>query len=119
MILELSRVLFEHDVRAIATLLETDLRFVIVRSDDHYLQWLPPTLAERTIEVPRYTCDERVVVIADRAGKLRLRATTIAGLLDQADRLAEERWSLLLDCVIDGWNDASPPQLDTILLHLR
>lgn len=118
-ILELSRVLFDHDVRAISTLLETDLRFVVVRSDDHYLQWLPPALAERTLEVPRYACDERVVVIAERAGPRRLHAATVAALLDQAERLPEERWGRLLDGVIWSWNDASPPQLATILSNLR
>ena len=118
-ILELSRVLFEHDVRAIGMLLETDLRFVVVRPDDHYLQWLPPALAERTIEVPRYACDERVVAIADRAKDRRLRAPTVAGLLDLAERLPEERWNRLFDRVLDSWNDATPPQLETILLNLR
>jgi hypothetical protein len=43
----------------------------------------------------------------------------VAALLDQAERLPEERWSRLLDGVISSWNDASPPQLATILSNLR
>lgn len=117
-VIDLSRPMFDRDIQAIHTLLETDLRFVIVRRDDHYLEWLPPALAADTIDVPRYACDERVLVIAERAGSLTLNAAVVAALLDQAERLTEERWSTLLDRVIESWNDADPPRVETILLHL-
>lgn len=117
-ILELSRPLLDYDVRSIGILLETDLRFVVVRADDHYLQWLPSVLAERTIEVPGPGCDERVKLIASRAGERALRATTVASLLDQGERLPEARWNELVGRVVDDWSDDMTPDVAEILRSL-
>lgn len=107
-VLELSRPLLDHDLRAIENLLETDLRFVIVRRDDHYLEWLPPALAAETIEVPESRFDERVTAIADavtlRHGDARLSASAVAALLEHAMRSDDERWRVLLERVLDAWN---------------
>ncbi len=114
-IIELSRPLFEHDVRAITTLLETDMRFVVVRRDDQYVGWLPQPLAETTLDV-RPGFEERAVSIFQAAAH-HLDARLVAGLLYRAQHMPEERWVRLCQLAIEEADTGVRPDLDLILRH--
>ncbi len=99
-VIELVRPLLEADVAALDTLLETDLRFVIVRTNNHFLEWLPPALSRDTLEIPALRFDELPTTIADLVAATvpgaNIRADAIELLLNRAATLGEDRWTELL-----------------------
>jgi hypothetical protein len=114
-VLELTRPLFDHDITMIRQLLETDLRFAVVRPNDHYLAWLPPELAHDTLELPALRFDELPMTIVERvaahASGAKIRAEAIEHLLDRAARHGEEAWHPALERALEDWRRRSPREL--------
>ncbi len=121
-VLELTRPLFELDITAITNLLETDLRFVVVRRDDHFVKWLPAALLGQTLEIPRPSFDELAVEIFEQAAVVKpgakLGASVVAALLDQAERIDEPRWAQLLALTLESWDGSDRLRVGEILRHL-
>lgn len=112
-VIDLSRVPPEHDLRSLVNLLETDLRFVITYPDGGPPTYLPDVLRAAAVTVPRWRSDETVIEIADAAAARHphgiLTATSVAHLLHRAAVTSRDRWLRLLEVALRSWNGSEDP----------